>query len=685
MIASRTERCVPWAVFALLAGVYLLTTGGHTYASDEEQLFRVAESLATQGSFALNAGSAEPPVYSVYGPGQPLVAVPLYLLGWALAGLFPPEGYAYVTRAVVGWLNPLITAASGGLMALAALRLGYRPRAAAGGALLYGLATMAWPHSKTFFAEPLAAGLSFGAFVLALRGPRIARAGGGRQLPAWRLALSGVLAGLACAVKVQAGLALPLLGLWLLAHHAPRWAELGGARRARWVAIACRLLLVAALWGGGVLLGLGLLGGYQWALFGNPLRSGYGGASGVFAGNWAEGLYGLLLSPGKGIVWYAPPLLLLPPALWLLWRRERATALLCAGLALATLLFYGKVIFWHGDGAWGPRYLNMALPFASLPLVALLDGAPNTTVVKLQRRKERKVVVAPNFAALRFILLGATLLAVPVQLGGVLINLNAYLGVQREAGRRYFELAQAPIVGHLRLLAAQTEQGYRLWLAPNTLALAEGFSYSEGDRAAGAQFPRWTLPNAWVAWRVPAERGGVRLELTLGGCLPAALPPAQPALVVQGVELRGPVACPPRRYQLLLAPGASRLELRSAGWRPAEVGIEREGELGVYLLNAQASVAGQPLALAGELVPVSPAPATPVALRQWTSDYRYGHWDLWIWYLTRSGLPAGPVRILATIWAGLGLALLVGGAVGLGRSLSGTMRYHRDQEEHKAV
>jgi hypothetical protein len=652
----RLTLPLPLCVALLLAGIYLLTTGGHTYASDEEQMFALTESIATRGSLTVGVDEGGAPRFSNYGPGQSMAAMPLYLAGRALAGLFPPEGYAFVTRAAVSWLNPLVTAVTGGLIALAALRLGYGRGAAAATALIYGLATIAWPHSKTFFAEPLAAALTFGAFVVALplgeggRGVEESRSGGEPigaarrllysstplllSLRASALALSGILAGLACAVKIQAGLALPLLGLWVLWVELERARLTGGGRGLR---ALLRAALSAVPWGVGALLGLGALGLYQWAAFGSPLRSGYGGASGVFDGSLAEGLYGLILSPGKGIVWYAPPLALLPVGLALLWRRDRPAAALCGAMAAATLLFYGKVVFWHGDGAWGPRYLNMALPFMALPLVAVVE-----------RRR------------LRPALLVALALAVPVQLGGVLVNLNAYLGVQRDATRRYFEPSQSPIAGHLRLAAAQLADAYALRLAPGTIALAGGFSYSEGDRAAGEQLPRWTLPEARIAVRPPAG-GAVRVDLALSGCLPAPLPPADVRLSLDGADLGSGPACPPRRYAVLLAPGAAEIGISTPGWRPAEAGVDREESLGVYIMNAAASAGDEPLTLAGRLVPIPPAPAGPVALRQWSSDYRYGHWDLWPWYLTHSGLPGGPSRLLAGLWSGVALALVIVG------------------------
>lgn len=650
MSAAAAHARLPWALFALLAGIYLLTTGGHTYASDEEQLFAVAESLLTRGSFAIGTAEDGSPRFSIYGPGQPVAATPLLALGRAVAGLFPPEGYALVTRAAVSWFNPLVTAATGALISLAALRLGYGPRVAAGVALIYGLATFAWPHSKTFFAEPLAAALTFASFVVALPGGGAGGQGPGVGRQPLALLPSGVLAGLACAVKIQAGLALPFLGLWVLWSAWARKHGNTGTRRqadgADRLPLSPPPLVSPSLWGAGALLGLGALGLYQWALFGDPLRSGYGGTGGVTAiltNELGDGLYGLVLSPGKGLIWYAPPLALLPVGLALLWRRERGVAALCGAITAATLLFYAKLIFWHGDGAWGPRYLNMALPFMALPLVAVL--------------------AAGRWA--RVALLVALALAIPVQLGGVLINLNAYLGVQRDAARRYYEPAQSPIVGQLRLARDQLATAYELRLAPGRLVLADGFSYSEGERAAGAQLPRWSLPDAVLLVRPPTGAASVRVELGLSACLPAPLVPASLRLALDDAPLGAVAACPPRRVALLLPGGRTELRLLASGWQPADAGISRAGPLGVYLSEAAAWADGAPLGLAGRLVPIPPAPAGPVALRQWSSDYRHGHWDLWPWYLAHSGLPARPSWALAGAWLAVALALVTAGIAGL--------------------
>src|SRR5690606_35402546 len=136
--------------------------------------------------------------YAQYGVGNSLFAVPLYWVGAALARvispeaaerwlafrttlLFPPDaepGPALVKRLVVSFQGSLVTAALCALVWLFARRIAQRVRrgsapaeptggAAAGRlspeaaawltALAFGAGTLAWPHARTFFSEPLAA------------------------------------------------------------------------------------------------------------------------------------------------------------------------------------------------------------------------------------------------------------------------------------------------------------------------------------------------------------------------------------------------------------------------------------------------------------------------------------------------------------------------------------------------
>jgi hypothetical protein len=85
------------------------------------------------------------------------------------------------------------------------------------------------------------------------------------------------------------------------------------------------------------------------------------------------GLYGFLLSPGKGIFYYSPVAILFFPAIVPFYKKHPALALSFIMIILSNILFFSKYYYWHGDWAWGPRYLLVVLPFMIIPVVELLE------------------------------------------------------------------------------------------------------------------------------------------------------------------------------------------------------------------------------------------------------------------------------------------------------------------------
>jgi hypothetical protein len=153
------------------------------------------------------------------------------------------------------------------------------------------------------------------------------------------------------------------------------------------------------------------------------------------------------------------------------------------------------------------------------------------------------------------------------------------------------------------------------------------------------------------------------VRLGVGGCRPGPVAPATISLSLDGTPLGTVPACPPRQIALLLPPRRAQLQIDSPAWQPSEAGIERAGPLGVYLSRAEARAEATSLSLRASPVPIPPMPAGVSSLRRWISDYRYGHWDVWPWYLAHSGLPAGPALTLGAVWAGMALALTVVGGL----------------------
>lgn len=86
------------------------------------------------------------------------------------------------------------------------------------------------------------------------------------------------------------------------------------------------------------------------------------------------GLVGILASPGKGLLFFAPPFLL---AL-LGWKKflgeQPALGLSVVSGAAAYVLFVSRLANWSGAEAWGPRFLVPTFALVMLPLPGLLSG-----------------------------------------------------------------------------------------------------------------------------------------------------------------------------------------------------------------------------------------------------------------------------------------------------------------------
>ncbi|MGN6756459.1 MAG: phospholipid carrier-dependent glycosyltransferase [Thermomicrobiales bacterium] len=648
------------ALFLLFVGFYLLTASGHFYAVDEETLYLMTESLVERHTIAPPPGAwgvIGNGHYAQYTPGQALAAVPLYLVGRTIAPAFPHGAQGYVTRFFVSLLNAFVTAATVTLLYWLARRLGYRGGAALGLAAIYGLATLAWPHGRTFFAEPLTAFLLLLAFACTWRGAEPVT-----LAPSW-LAGAGAALVAALVVKPQAAIAVPILALYVLGRLT--WPE-----RAAWRTASGRVLRGGLVWGVGMALVAVPFAIFNTRIYGGPLKTGYGGSiTDLLGGDFFTGFTGLTISSGKGLLWYAPPIVLAIAGWWAFARRRLAEALVCLGMLAVHLAFYSRLIFWHGDGSWGPRYLTIALPFALLPAIAVLEG--------LHAHRVWLALVTL-----------VVVLGLAVQLFGVLVNFDWYI-LRSDEQARHFTPAAAPILAHARTLDARVRE-WRLRLFPpaDSVALTNGFSYAEGSTSNDI-FPRWTTGDG-VITLYPAASAPLLVKLTFFDNRPAALRTSQATVLVNNAPL--PASAIERRdvtgnsegwiYQFTVpasafAHGPARVTLHSATWNPKSAGVDsRDETLGVFVHNVEVWRAGQPLAVRAALT-IDPLPDTPRWRFWWFNDDAIRHHpaDLWFTYAAEAGLPRG----LTAAWiAGYGLsaAAIFAGGLALGWPLlPGSVRH----------
>jgi hypothetical protein len=398
----HAHRVLARSVFALVLAVLTATLAGVPGTPAGELAFQTTRSMA-RGSFALGEtpevelltqpANATLPLlvteagayYSTQGVAHALFGLPLYLAGWGLGQALPSlegpqeevgsegrEGSDALPHLLVSWLNPLLTAATSWLIVLVTRRLGAARHQAWLTGLTYVLTTFVWPQSRGCLPGVAGTFLLFAAFHLTLRArERFDRL----ELPRARaLAAIGVALGLTwitdAALRPAVLVLAATIEVVLVRGHrrlaTSRWSPRSGDRPGAAVGLFCVGLPVLA----GVLVqvGLDLVRFGTWSDPGGLSRSSGSGA----------GVLELLVSPGRGLLWCAPLLLLAPLGLWHSWKEgERLYPRALAGVVVAVLV--PAVLFADPAGRWsyGPRPLLPLMPFLWVAVGLAFGGAGN--------------------------------------------------------------------------------------------------------------------------------------------------------------------------------------------------------------------------------------------------------------------------------------------------------------------
>lgn len=385
------------AIFLLFLFIYLLTMGGHLYSPDEELMFRTTQSLVSKGSLAIEPlfgfgtkTGKDGREYAQYGVGQSIAAIPLYFLGkgihsFSSGAFFQILFYDtvqyhnrnrtdYTLRFFVSLFNQIITALTVVLLAVFGWWLSGEKRAAIMLAMLYGLGTLALPHSRTFFSEPLAGLLVLASLFFLFKGTL--------RLAAANFAVAGLTYGYAILTRMDSIFFFPGLALFLFLENTRYYPEVKGRCAFLWVQFRRSALRSWLLFLLPILFFLGVV------LFLNYLRYEDFFATGYedqperlkFTTPLLVGLYGFLFSVGKGLFFFSPPLILFLFALrgfWAEWRNLTLAIFVMLGIFLLVQSCWQN---WAGGWCWGPRHIFQLHALFSLPIVMLFKPPRLATI-----------------------------------------------------------------------------------------------------------------------------------------------------------------------------------------------------------------------------------------------------------------------------------------------------------------
>lgn len=435
------ERRIRFWLFWMIATAVILAGGGRIVSSDETSTFLTIESIVRHGSLDIplnspNAAIFNEKAYTWYEPGIILAGLPLYLLGYATLHILPLSGSQgeLFLRAIVSCTSAFVAGWLAVLFYSLCRRFRLNVKQALLASLILVFSTFLFPYFKSFMREPLLALCLLGG-VSGVLTPAVTP---GRR---WPLVSAGLFLGYGVLTKTAfvinvVPILIYLAGTLYDDHKQPMRQKVIDL-----LAFGAPILVVGV---GGIAL-------YNFLRFGDPLNLGYSGGT-TFTTPLLTGLFGLLLSPGKGLAWFAPVLLLLPWAFMPFWKEHRKEAGCIAGIVVLNLLLYGLYTAWGGDGSWGPRYLAPLLPILLLPVVLSLARAG---------RGVRRIAV------------GLMIAGVAVQFGGTAVYAGSYLReIQEFPYQRNFDDPEflykahfipdfSPITGHWKILLRNAGEHFR--------------------------------------------------------------------------------------------------------------------------------------------------------------------------------------------------------------------------------
>ena len=456
LIQSFVRKHKTLSVYLLFLFLYLAISSGHI-GGDGLWIYFTAESLLFDGDFDLsnvkadfgvtelhenfkalqdtiianrNAGINE--LYTQYGLLMVLVYALFYSIGHLVSFVIPVVGHDYVTIFFVSLVNSFITALTSVYLYRFALEITGSEKRSLLLAAVFGFGTFVADFAiKSGFSEPMH-GLTF--FASFYHVYRFKQTGNSTHI-----LFSGLFAAASVLTKFYSVIGIGIISLYLL-----RVVFDGSAKIQIQNSQIARRLSLIAFYVTPIFIGIALLIGFNYLRYGTLFDQTY---SDMYSQNSLFDFrivhviaraFNLLISPGKGLLIFAPILFLGFSGFKEFFRTHRDEAALCALVSMTFFLFFSCFIYWHGDWSWGPRYLYIIIPFLILPISTLLAEKTYLTWQK----------------SVKFLFVIGILIQLPSILlnNGDFIRFSQYAGFERY--RHTLPQYSPVVVGYVRIASA---------------------------------------------------------------------------------------------------------------------------------------------------------------------------------------------------------------------------------------
>ena len=355
---------VKLVLFIFLLSLYILTTAGYPTTSMCSSMFYTAKSLIEKGDLGLDNPTLETGIgkdgkYYIYEGLAVIIVVAIFTAVSKFIGLFPHG---------IFMTNHMLTAIACIILFLIGRELKYSKKTSLVLALIYGIGTMAWVHSRYLMPEPLTTVVYLSAFLFLLKYKH-------KGELKW-LFLCGCFTGLALIVRPDAPLFILGLGIGVLALLYIQYRD--GKKDVG------RAVKGIILFGLPVIFFLAIYAYYNYARFGHILElgystkgrvdetsDGYGGMHKVRGiADTFVGFAGMWIIPCRSIFFINPVLIFVFWAVKDFWKKYRFEFIIIGIIFTLHVLLYmnrGPTGF-PGSSAWGVRYM---VPMTSFMVIVM--------------------------------------------------------------------------------------------------------------------------------------------------------------------------------------------------------------------------------------------------------------------------------------------------------------------------